>query len=410
MVFNRKTFSWSLYDFANTIFSMNIVSRYFPVMIITVLGGTDLAIGVSRSAAMILVALTMPVLGVIADQRNNRRFFLILFTVLCCILTALLSLSGNLIIELIVFSLAMYCYQSALTFYNALLTSVTTHNKLGFVSGLGVSLGYMGSVTGLLAVAILAGKALSPYLWTAILFFVFALPIMFWVKDKGREDNVKIPPQNIYNKGLIASLKRASKVPGLIRFLVGRFFVVEAMETVILFMSVYLIRAAGFQDNSTSGGGLDEVTLYLISITIFTIIGSYIWGLLINKYGPKAMLLCSVIFWLIALTGIVFSSDRILYYIWGGIAGVGLGGVWTSDRPLLINLINDDSKLGEFFGLYALSGRMAAVIGPLIWGSIIYFTESMGAISYKIAVESLFIMMVVGIIILWKVPDARHVS
>lgn len=407
---DKKIFSWALYDFANTIFSMNIVSRYFPVLAITVLGGNDLAVGISRSSAMVLVALTVPVLGVIADRGRRRKFFLILFTLLCCILTALLSNTDNLIIELILFGLAIYCYQSALIFYNALLTSVAKSGKLGFVSGFGVSLGYVGSVSGLFIVAILAGQALNVYLWTAILFFVFSLPAFIWVKDVKIEKRQKESEQAVYRRGLISSFKRAAKVPGMIRFLVGRFFIAEAMETVILFMAVYLVKAAGFKDNSASGGGMDEVTLYLIIVTIFTVIGSYVWGVMTNKFGPKTMLLWAIVLWFIALAGFILTDNRLLYFLWGGLAGVGLGGVWTSDRPLLINLNRDDSRLAEFFGLYALSGRFAAVVGPLIWGAIIYFAEPMGVISYKIAIGSLLIMMLVGWIILRKVPDARIVS
>jgi UMF1 family MFS transporter len=406
---NKKVFSWAIYDFANTIFSMNIVSRYFPVMVITVMGGSDLAVGVSRSAAMVLVALTMPVLGTIADQRNNRRLPLILFTVICCGITAVLILSNALVIELVLFGLAVYCYQSALTFYNALMPSVAPPKKYGYVSGVGVAFGYIGSITGLFVVAILASKALSPYLWTAILFLVFSMPTFIWVKDKERKGFPARPTTDVYQKGLIPSLRRASEIPGLIRFLLGRFFLVEAMETVILFMAVYLVKAGGYKDTNASGG-VDEVTLYLIIVTSFTIVGSYIWGLLTNKYGPKNMLLWAIVLWLIALSGIVFTSGRAVFYLWGSLAGIGLGGVWTSDRPLLINLIKDDNRLGEFFGLYALSGRLAAVIGPLLWGIIVYFTRSMGPISYKFAIEALFIMMVIGLLILRKIPDARYSS
>ena len=400
---NKPILSWATYDFANTIFSMNIVSRYFPIMAITLLGATDLAIGVSRSAAMVLVAVTMPVLGAFADQFNNRRLPLIIFTILCCGLTAILGLSNSLIVELVLFALAVYCYQSALTFYNALLTSVTTPQKIGYVSGLGVAFGYAGSITGLFIVAFLSAKTMSPYIWTAILFLLFSLPVFIWVKDTGRNDKTA----SDYKKGLIVSLKRASAIKGMTRFLVGRFFVVEAMETVILFMAVYLVKAADFKDTTSSGTGLDEVTLYLIVVTFFTVFGSYFWGILTNKFGPKKMLIWAVIMWLIALTGIVFSPGRFLFYVWGAIAGIGLGGVWTADRPLLINLVHDHNKLGEYFGLYALSGRLAAVVGPLIWGAIIYFTSSLGVLSYKLAVEALFIMMVVGLIILNKVPDVR---
>ncbi len=402
---NKRVLSWAGYDFANTIFSMNIVSRYFPMLAVTALGGTDLAVGISRSAAMILVALTMPVLGVVADRRNNRKLPLVLFTFACCLMTALLNQANILIIELVLFGLAIYCFQSALTFYNALLPTVAPAGRMGHVSGLGVSLGYIGSITGLYMVAILSSKILSPYIWTAILFLLFSMPIFIWVKD---EKPLKTTPTTEpYSKGLIVSLKRASQIPGLIRFLVGRFCVVEAMETVILFMVVYLVRVAGFDDNSKISLGLDEVTFYLIVVTFFTVIGSYIWGLLVSRFGPRKMLLWAVVLWLVSLTGIVFTLDKMLFYIWGSIVGIGLGGVWTSDRLLLINLIGDKNKLGEFFGLFALSGRLAAVVGPLIWGLIIYLAAPLGVIKYKFAIEALFLMMAVGLVILRKVPDAR---
>ena len=404
---NIKVISWAGYDFANTIFSMNVVSRYFPVLVVTTLGGTDLAIGISRSIAMILVALTIPVLGALADQHGNRKLPLVIFTLACCLFTAFLGQVNILIVELILFSLAIYCYQSALTFYNALLPAVSPPDKMGYVSGLGVSLGYLGSVTGLFIIAILSVKLLSPYIWTSLLFFLFSIPLFIWVKDKKDVKAVAAVKSESYRKGLIISLKRASQIPGLIRFLLGRFFIVEAMETVILFMAIYLVRAVGFSDKPAGGLGLDEVTLYLITITFSTVIGSYVWGLLTQRFGPKKMLLWAVILWLIALTGIVFFPNKTLLYLWGALAGIGLGGVWTSDRPLLINLIDDPGKLGEFFGLYALSGRLAAVIGPLIWGLIIHFAEPLGTIKYKFAIEALFLMMVVGLIILRKVPDAK---
>ncbi|OQX92285.1 MAG: hypothetical protein B6D58_03575 [candidate division Zixibacteria bacterium 4484_95] len=405
---NKKVLSWAGYDFANTIFSMNVVSRYFPIFAVTVLGGTDLVVGVSRSTAMVLVALTTPIFGALADQHNRRKTSLVIFTIACCVITAFLSTVNNLIVELVLFCLAIYCFQSALVFYNALLPAVAPSGKMGYVSGLGVSLGYVGSITGLFVVAVLSSKTFSPYIWTAILFLFFSLPVFIWVKDMPRE-NIKVDggKGSQYHKGLIISLKRARQIPGVIRFLIGRFFIVEAMETVILFMAVFLIKGAGFKGMASNNFGIDEVTIYLIVVTSSTIIGSYIWGMLTQKYGPKKMLLLAVILWFISLSGMVMTSGKSFLYLWGSIAGIALGGVWTSDRPLLINLIGDTARLGEFFGLYALSGRLAAVIGPLIWGLVIFFGEPFGDIKYKFAIEALFLMMVIGFIILRKVPDAR---
>jgi len=253
----------------------------------------------------------------------------VVFTLACCLITAFLSQTNSLLIELILFSLAIYCYQSALTFYNALLPG-----KMGYVSGLGVSLGYLGSVCGLFLVAVLSSKMFSPYIWTALLFFIFSIPLFIWVKDEKRSKTISSENHKQYNKGLIVSLKRASHIPGLLRFLLGRFFIVEAMETVILFMAIYLVKAVGFSEGAKNSLGLDEVTAYLMTITFFTIIGSFVWGLLTQRYGPKKMLIWAVVLWLIALTGIVFSPGKLLFYLWGGLAGIGLGGVWTSDRPL----------------------------------------------------------------------------
>jgi MFS transporter, UMF1 family len=407
---NKEVASWAGYDFANTIFSMNVVSRYFPIFVINVLGGNDLMVGISRSAAMVLVAFTMPALGVIADQRNQRKLPMVIFTIVCCILTALLTIANHIWMALLCFCFAIYAYEAALVYYNALLPTVAAPDKLGYVSGIGVAFGYVGSITGLFMVSVANSYFNLPYIWTAILFLAFSVPTFIWVKDyKGKHQIPgNIPQAPKYKKGLIATLRRAAQIPGMIRLLVGRFFVIEAMETVILFMAVFLINAAGFDGTTKNQIGLDEVTLYLMAVTFCTVIGSYIWGLLAQRYGSKSMLLWAVVLWLIALAGIIIFQNKLLYFLWGSLAGTALGGVWTTERPILIHLVGDNEKLGEYFGLYALSGRLAAVVGPVLWGLVIYFSGSLGVIKYRLAILVLFLMLVVGLIILWKIPDTRY--
>jgi len=403
---NRKILSWAGYDFANTMFSMNVVSRYFPIFAINTLGGSDLSVGVARSAAMVLVAFVMPALGALADRNNRRKRPLIVFTLICCLLTVMLNVTGSLIVSLAFFSLAIFCYEAALVYYNALLPAVSPPDKLGFISGLGVSLGYCGSITGLFLVATLNRLGDFPYLWTALLFLVFSIPTFIWVKDFADSKSKTTAPVSA-PLGLTASLRRAGRIPGMIRLLVGRFFIIEAIETIILFMAVYLINAAGMGDKTIGGIGLDEVTFFLIVVTFFTAIGSLIWGYFTQKYGSRIMLIASAVFWMIALAGIVIFPGRGILFVWGLIAGCALGGFWTAERPLLISLVNDDRKLGEYFGLFSLSGRMAAVIGPIIWGAIIFALQFLGAVRYRIAVGAMFLMVAAGTIILLKVPDPR---
>ena len=298
-----KIFTWSLYDFANTIFSMNVVSLNFPLMIKNNYGGADLDLSLARSSAMVLVALTMPLAGTIADRFERRMLPAFGFTLLCCLATISLGRSDSMFINLMLFALAVYSYQGALVFYNAVLPQVAGPGKIGRVSGYGVSLGYTGTIFGLIVVGSLAGPRCysDAFALTAILFFVFASPFFITVRDES--------PKPL--KGLMA------------------------------------------------------------------VTGSSIKGIIGVLRDARAR------------------------------PGISLGGVWTTERPLLINLVGDNSKLAGYFGLFALSGRMAAVGGPIIWGLTVLAFDSLGAIKYRFAVGSVLAMMIAGFFIMRKVPDAR---
>jgi UMF1 family MFS transporter len=154
-------------------------------------------------------------------------------------------------------------------------------------------------------------------------------------------------------------------------------------------------------------GNLNEIMVFLLTVTVFTVFGSLIWGFVTERLGPRNALLGTVGLWILTLTGIIFTQNKAIYYILGSLAGISLGGVWTTERPLLINLVADNERLAGYFGLFALTGRMAAVIGPLIWGLTVLVFGSLGAVKYRFAVGSVLVMMVTGLIILRKVPDAR---
>jgi UMF1 family MFS transporter len=405
-----RIFNWSLYDFANTIFSMNVVSLNFPLMIKSVYGGEDIHLSLARSSAMVLVALTMPLAGVVADRFRRRMPLAIALSLLCCLATALLGRGDSMIMQLIIFAVAVFGFQGALVFYNAVLPQVAGPGKIGRVSGYGVSLGYIGTIFGLIVVGSLAGPGCysEAFALTAALFVLFSLPFFFTVKDES-----PLPLQGVGGvtldsiKNFAVVFRDARSRPGILRLLAGRFFVVEALETVIFFMAVFLKEGAGFSDKITVLGNLNEITVFLIIVTVFTAIGSFIWGFVCEKIGPRKALLGTVILWMITLGGIILSGHKTILYLFGSLAGISLGGVWTVERPLLVNLVGDKDKLAGYFGLFALSGRMAAVIGPVIWGLTVLVFSPLGALKYRFAVGSVLVMMMVGFFILRKVPDAR---
>jgi len=115
-----------------------------------------------------------------------------------------------------------------------------------------------------------------------------------------------------------------------------------------------------------------------------------------------------IVLWIATLIGIISTNNRTVFWILGAWVGALMGSTWTASRPLLITLVPRE-QMGEFFGLYALSGKVAAVVGPLIWSSVTYIFRHYGDhFKYKAAIAALAVNMLIGWIVLWKVPDKHR--
>ena len=180
--------SWALYDLANTIFSMNIVSLYFSLWVVNQMGGTDASYGFANSLSMLLVFFTAPLLGILSDWTGRRMPFLIVSTLTCVTFTALLGM-GDLSSSLRYFIIANYMFQVGLIFYEPLLMSVSTEENRGRISGLGVGVGYFGSIigvgSGLLFLDSIGYTGI--FRLTAVVFLVFALPCFFFVRERKQQ-------------------------------------------------------------------------------------------------------------------------------------------------------------------------------------------------------------------------------
>jgi MFS transporter, UMF1 family len=418
----RATISWILYDLANTAYSMNVVSLYFGTWVIINLGQSDFIVSFVNSFSMILVALTMPVLGDWSDHKGGKMLLLALFTGICILGTAALGLLGSRITDLslliplimLVFIIANYSYQGGLVFYNALLPAVSTPRTIGRVSGYGVGVGYFGSIIGL-AVAglfveghfyglripgIQASGTTAAFVPTALVFLLFAIPIFLFVREPytPQQGQAKWRLKESYRK-TFRSLVDSKKYPGLPRFLLAKLLYEDSIETVIIYMGIYTQAVMGFT--------LAEASQFFIVIIPSAIIGSALCGVLTDHFGPKRTLTWVILLWVLTLAGVVATSSRALFWIAGCIIGMLMGSTWTSARPLLISLVPGE-KLGEFFGLYALSGKIAAVLGPILWSTITWALASFGpVIKYKAAIAALGFNMLLGVLLLRRVPD-RH--
>lgn len=390
--------SWSLYDFANTIFSMNIISLYFPLWVTVDKGGADILYGVALSSSMILVAFSMPLLGVFSDRMGRRVPLLVFLTLLSVICTGLIGISNQLIIGLIFFVLANYGYHAALVPYDALLPQVSRGFSVGKVAGIGVALGYVGAISGIVMVkpfVVEAGRG-AAFLPTALLFLLFALPCFFVKEEKKVKSEIFKGTLRKEFLQIKETLLNTRKYPGLLSFLIANFLYCDAVNTVIAFMSVYAHQVVGFSDSMIR-------TLLIIS-TSFAVGGSLIFGWVTDRLGAKKTLVLVLWVWIVGLGVAITSFSAFVFWMVGPLVGIALGGTWVSARALVLDL-SPPEKIGEIYGLYNMGGKFGFILGPLVWGGIVLLFEDLGILKYRIAVASLLFFVLGGLYLLRKVPQ-----
>jgi len=393
---------WVSYDLGNTIFSFNIVSIYLPLWVVNDMGGRDSDYGIANSISMGLMFLTAPLLGAISDKAGRRMPYLLFTTLLCVALTFFIGQDG-LMTSLFLFVVANYFYQGGLIFYDALLPVVSTPETRGKIGGIGVGVGYLGSFlgvgTGLLILAYDPGNKPLIFQATAALFLLFALPCFLFVREKHRSDGQALSPTLVKSavSELTHTLTRVRQYPGLGRFLVGRIFYADAANTLIAFMGIYVTMEVGFAETETQ--------ILLLAGIAAGVVGGFCWGPIVDRLGAKRTLDVILMMWLgvfvlIAAIG-ALDLPGWLFWIAGPLAGLALGGTWTADRPLMLQLA-PPRYLGQFYGLYAMVGRFAAITGPLLWAFVV---DGLG-LGRPAAVMTLAVWIVVSNVILRGVSNA----
>lgn len=415
----RAVASWVLYDLANTIFSMGVVSAWFSLWVRREVGAdrADAVFGLITAISMGIIFIASPVLGSMTDRARRRMPFLVVSTVLCVFFTALLARAGF-YVTAICFVIANVAYQAGLQFYDAMLPEVSHEGNRGKISGIGVGVGYLGSY---IAIGVgfdsVLGTADLPRLFTVIAaaFLLFAIPCFVFVRERGNPNPREVFSLRMLRESTgqtIATLRSGHEYPGLVRFLVGRMFYTDAINTVISIMLLYTINVA-MNTGLTEDQGRQAAQLVMMTAITFAVVGGFTWGWLVDRLGPKRTLNYVLYMWagvfiLAAAVGI-FGLPLFALYVVACSAGVGLGGIWAADRPLMLRL-TPPSRIGEFYGLYGMVGRFSAITGPLIWAGVTWVTiTKLGLaphVGQGIGVLVLLLLIVVSYLILRPVSDA----
>lgn len=369
----KSRWSWYLYDFGNSAYAsvvlLAVYSAYFKNVVVGGAEGTRLW-GISVGIAAVLVAVISPILGTIADFTKSKKKFLLIFTVLSVIFTALLFFvgKGDVLTGMLFFILAEIGYRAAQVFYDALLTDVSTPETIGFVSGKGWAVGMIGGIVALLLVLVpiqLVGNEIIhfAFLLTAAIYLISSIPTFLWVEEKHQSGQI---PSNVGTirtafRNLAHTFRSVKQYKEFIRYMVA--FLIYNDGIMMLMDFAAIIGATLF--------GMEQIQLiiFVIIIQIAGTFGALMFGSISDKKSSKEAIIISLLVLTASIAGLYFAKDVIWFYIIGVIAGFSLSGAQAVSRTMVSQLAPADKK-AEFYGFLSVAGRTSTFIGPLVFGTI----------------------------------------
>jgi UMF1 family MFS transporter len=366
----KQIISWCLFDFANSSYSAVIAAVVFQVYYINVIVGNDggrgdLWWGRAISLSMLVVSLSSPFLGGIADYAGLRKRLLALYTLTCVAAVAGFSLlsPGAVLAGFILILIANIGMEGGLVFYNSFLPQIAPPDHQGRVSGWGFGVGYAGSILSLLIALPLAKAGRFDLIWfsVALFFLIFSLPAFLFLP---RDSPSHISAGEAAFRGsrnALATLKEiwARREPR--KFLLSYLIYEDGVNTVIVFSSSLAATTFGF-------GQSELIGLYLI-VQITALAGAFLLSKPTDIWGPKKVVMVSLLLWALVAVSAFFVRTKGEFWIIACTAGLGLGSVQAGTRAFFTQFV-PDGKEAEYFGVYSLVGKSSAIMGPLIFGQV----------------------------------------
>jgi MFS transporter, UMF1 family len=401
-----RIFSWTLFDFAQTAFSVIIItvvySRYFTHH---VAGGQRWLWGAAVSLSMVCAAALSPPLGAVADYSRNRKGFLLLFALTCISATSLLFFvrEGMVVAGFALFVIANIGFEGGMVFYDAFLPGITAKTSYGRVSGYGFAMGYVGALAVLLIVHFMLPDSGDPsYLFyvrlsfvvAAAFFLFFSLPLFFFVREPPVSGD---RPRSLVRAGLtragrtFRALFIDREFPSIARFLIAFFIYNDGILTVIAFAAIFAEQSLNMSDAAI-------ITFFAI-VQTSAVAGSLVFGVVTDRIGPKKTISVTLVLWTMIAVAAYFVDNVVFFYVVAFAAGIAIGSSQSASRSLMA-LLTPREREAEFFGFYdGLCGKASAVFGPIVYGVVADLTNQ------RIAALIISLFFITGFAILQGVQE-----
>lgn len=395
----KQVGAWALYDFANSVFPAVMTTAVFPIFYTTVVvvregGVAESWWGNALSLSALIVAVTSPLLGAIADRSGARKRFMFSYVAVCVGAVALMTTlqSGMALWGFILFVVANVGFEGANVFYNSYLPDIAPPDRRGSVSGLGFGVGYLGSAVGLIMVLPFVDQ--PPVMWLLVsgFFLFFSLPAFFFLpKDEPTGVGLgEAARWGLTNFRVIVAEVWAIKE--LRKFLFAFFFYIDGVLTIIGMAGIVASQTFGFDRN--------EVVVLFLVVQFSALLGAFALSRPTDILGPKRVLLGVILLWIVVGVSAYFIEDPNVFYGLAVVAGLGLGSLQSASRAFMASLV-PDGKEAEMFGFYALCGRASSIIGPTLFG---FVTLAAGG-NQRPGFLALTGLFVIGWLLLTRVTD-----
>ncbi len=408
---NRRVLAWAFYDWANSAFATTVLAGFFPVFF-KQYWGAELAatestfwLGAASSFAALVVALSAPALGAIADAGGRRKSFLASFATFGVLSTAAMFwvAQGAWEVAALLYVLGTIGFAGGNVFYDAMLLDVAEPSEYDRVSTVGYSFGYLGG--GLL----FAGQVLVTqkpewfgltsaaegvrwaFLTCAAWWAIFALPLFKWVSEASQSDTV--PLVSAAREGfreLVSTFREIRALKPVLYFLLAYWLYIDGVHTVIK-MAVDYGLALGFPSSSL-----------ILALLITQFVGfpaALAYGPLANRFGTKNMIMVAIAVYIgVSVLGTQLTTVT-HFYLMAGVIGLAQGGVQALSRAYFGRFV-PAGKGAQFYGFFNMLGKFASVLGPLLvgWVTLVSGNQRFGILSISI-------LLLAGLLLLARVPE-----
>jgi len=420
---NREHLAWYLYDFGNSAYAavvlLAIYSAYFKGEVVGGAEGSRLW-GISVGIAMLVVAIIAPILGSVADFSASKKRFLLGFSLVTWVFTALLFFvqKGDIFLGMLFFILAEIGYRGGQVFYNSLLPEIAEPEELGRVSGNGWALGNLGGILALLIILppiVLVEGTLMVRLalvFTAVFFALSAIPTFRWITERAQAQTLP-EGENHFSlafKRIGKTLKSIRHYKEFVKFMVSFLIYNDGILMAMDFAAI--IGAVLFGMNQ------QQLIIFMIIVQVTSVGGAYLFASIGDRFGFKPSLLLSLVMMIGVVLAMLFTTTLTGYFIIGAFAGFALTGVQSLSRTM-VGLFAPEGQSAEFFGFFAIAGRTSSFIGPTIYGILaaeaaLWYQANRAMemlpaeqAGQKVAIMSIAIFLLAGLAIFLSVNEAK---